>query len=264
MIREAFGHDEGLARCRLAAALPRHGTDRPRAAAVCAVGGHCVLMSPVAFLKQPVRWLRAISATGATTSGAPNFAYELCVRRSASARPSARVWTCANWKVAYNGAEPVRAATLRALRRRVRRVRLRLRRLSTRATAWPRRRCSSPGSTVSAEPHPAHPGRRGPGAPAQVAPADAGRTLVSSGLVRLDREVAIVDPETGERAAADRVGEIWVGGAEHRPPATGAAPRRPSGPSRHARRRRRARSCAPAISASCTTASCTSPAAART
>src|SRR6185369_12134329 len=48
-------------------------------------GGRCVLMSPVAFLQQPVRWLRAISRFGGTsegtTSGGPSFAYELCVRR---------------------------------------------------------------------------------------------------------------------------------------------------------------------------------------
>jgi acyl-CoA synthetase (AMP-forming)/AMP-acid ligase II len=43
------------------------------------LGIPCILMSPVAFLQRPVRWLQAISRYKATTSGGPNFAYELCV-----------------------------------------------------------------------------------------------------------------------------------------------------------------------------------------
>ncbi|HEX9942797.1 MAG TPA: AMP-binding protein, partial [Thermoanaerobaculia bacterium] len=45
------------------------------------VGARCVLMSPVAFLQRPLRWLRAISRYRATTSGGPNFAYDLCARK---------------------------------------------------------------------------------------------------------------------------------------------------------------------------------------
>jgi acyl-CoA synthetase (AMP-forming)/AMP-acid ligase II len=41
---------------------------------------------------------------------------------------------------------------------------------------------------------------------------DTGKTLVSSGISRSDREVLIVDPDTGELLAPDRVGEIWIGG----------------------------------------------------
>ena len=44
-----------------------------------------MLMSPMAFLQKPVRWLQAISRYRGTTSGGPNFAYDLCVARS---RPS--------------------------------------------------------------------------------------------------------------------------------------------------------------------------------
>ncbi|HWE38984.1 MAG TPA: AMP-binding protein, partial [Isosphaeraceae bacterium] len=43
-------------------------------------GGSSALMPPVAFLQRPLRWLRAISALGATISGGPNFAYDLCAR----------------------------------------------------------------------------------------------------------------------------------------------------------------------------------------
>src|SRR6478735_3134538 len=44
-------------------------------------GARCILMSPNAFLQRPFRWLEAISRYRATTSGGPNFAYELCVRK---------------------------------------------------------------------------------------------------------------------------------------------------------------------------------------
>ncbi len=43
-------------------------------------GSLCVLMSPIAFVQKPVRWLEAIARYGATTSGGPNFAYDLLCR----------------------------------------------------------------------------------------------------------------------------------------------------------------------------------------
>ena len=72
-------------------------------------GSSLVLMSPFMFLKRPARWLEAISHFRATTSGAPNFAYDLCVRR-VSEEERARL-DLSSWEVAYCGAEPVRAAT---------------------------------------------------------------------------------------------------------------------------------------------------------
>jgi acyl-CoA synthetase (AMP-forming)/AMP-acid ligase II len=74
------------------------------------LGIPCVFMPPHAFLQQPVRWLRAISTYRATTSGAPNFAYELCVKRIGS-RDSEGM-DLSSWRVAFNGAEPVRAETI--------------------------------------------------------------------------------------------------------------------------------------------------------
>src|SRR5262249_48406874 len=74
-------------------------------------GGHCVLLSAVHFVEQPIRWLRAIATYGATISGGPNFAYDLCGRRVA---PEQRKGLdLSRWAVAFNGAETVRAATLR-------------------------------------------------------------------------------------------------------------------------------------------------------
>jgi acyl-CoA synthetase (AMP-forming)/AMP-acid ligase II len=70
------------------------------------------LMSPAAFLQRPARWLRAISAHGATISGGPNFAYELCVRRISSAEREGL--DLRRWRLAFNGAEPIRESTLAA------------------------------------------------------------------------------------------------------------------------------------------------------
>jgi amino acid adenylation domain-containing protein len=68
------------------------------------------LMSPLAFLQQPVRWLRAISRARATTSGGPNFAYDLCVHKISEEQR--RELDLSSWTLAFNGAEPVRPETL--------------------------------------------------------------------------------------------------------------------------------------------------------
>jgi acyl-CoA synthetase (AMP-forming)/AMP-acid ligase II len=75
-------------------------------------GFPCVLMSPLEFVRRPLSWLRAISDHRATTSGGPNFAYELCVRRiPETARASLDL---SSWTVAFNGSERVRTDTLEA------------------------------------------------------------------------------------------------------------------------------------------------------
>ena len=74
------------------------------------LGIPCILMSPVAFLQKPIRWLRAISRYRVSTSGGPNFAYELCVQATTPEQRDGLDLSC--WKVAFNGAEPVRAETL--------------------------------------------------------------------------------------------------------------------------------------------------------
>ena len=68
------------------------------------------LMSPLMFLQNPLRWLKAISRVGATTSGGPNFAYDLCVRKF---KPEQlRGLDLSTWQVAFNGAEPIDRQTL--------------------------------------------------------------------------------------------------------------------------------------------------------
>lgn len=73
-------------------------------------GGRSVLMSPTSFLQRPMRWLQAIHDYKATISGAPNFAYEYCVRRT-SHEERAQL-DLSRWRLAFCGAEPIRPETL--------------------------------------------------------------------------------------------------------------------------------------------------------
>lgn len=75
-------------------------------------GGLCIMMSPLAVIKRPARWLEAMSKYRVTTSGGPNFAYDLCVRRVD--QETCERLDLSDWEVAFNGAEPIRAETINA------------------------------------------------------------------------------------------------------------------------------------------------------
>ncbi|WP_233592107.1 AMP-binding protein, partial [Corallococcus sp. AB011P] len=68
------------------------------------------LMSPMSFLKRPMAWLEAVSRFGGTISGGPNFAFDLCVRKSTPEQR--RALDLSRWEVAFCGAEPIRPETL--------------------------------------------------------------------------------------------------------------------------------------------------------
>lgn len=70
-------------------------------------GCSCYMMPPVSFMHKPIRWLQAISTYKATHSGAPNFAYDLCVRKITPQQKTGL--NLSSWRMALNGAEPVRA-----------------------------------------------------------------------------------------------------------------------------------------------------------
>src|SRR4051812_940856 len=74
------------------------------------MGGRTVLMSPTAFLQRPMRWLQAISDYNGIISGAPNFAYEYCVRRIGAEERA--TLDLSRWRLAFCGAEPIRSETL--------------------------------------------------------------------------------------------------------------------------------------------------------
>ncbi len=69
-----------------------------------------VVMSPLAFLTRPERWLEAISKHKGTITAAPNFAYELCVRKVSD--KAMEGVDLSSMKAALNGAEPVNPETL--------------------------------------------------------------------------------------------------------------------------------------------------------
>ena len=76
------------------------------------VDANAVLMTPEAFVKRPIEWLRAISRHRGTVSFAPNFAYDLAVRRVKDA--DLADLDLSSWRVAGCGAEPIHATTLDA------------------------------------------------------------------------------------------------------------------------------------------------------
>lgn len=74
------------------------------------VRARVILISPLAFLQRPIRWLQAISRYRATVTGGPNFAYDICVEKI---KPEQfETLDLSSWKVAFSGAEPIRPDTL--------------------------------------------------------------------------------------------------------------------------------------------------------
>ena len=172
----------------------------------------CILLPPVAFLQRPACWLEAVSRYRATTSGGPNFAYDLCVRKI---RPQQReAFDLSSWTIAFNGAEPVQPETLDRF-----------------AAAFEpcgfRREAFYPCYGLAEATLFVAGGVKMRGAGPQAfqrdaleqkcalpaAAGDAGaRPLVSCGHAWLEQRIRIVDPDSPVPCAPDRVGEIWVAG----------------------------------------------------
>jgi acyl-CoA synthetase (AMP-forming)/AMP-acid ligase II len=182
-------------------------------------GFSCVLMPPAAFIQKPMRWLRAISRFGATSSGGPNFGYDLCVQRRRT-EDLAGV-DLRSWRVAFNGAEPVRAATLDAFTRAFAPHGFSeaahfpcygLAEATLLVTGGP----ESTGARTLEVDAAACEARRIE--PARPAPPDAERperrAIVSCGTLPETGDCAlrIVDPSTGAALAEDRIGEICIAG----------------------------------------------------
>lgn len=175
------------------------------------VGFPCALMSPLAVIKRPSRWLEGITQFRATTSGGPNFAYDLCVRR-VDAETRERL-DLSSWEVAFNGAEPIRADSLREFSRAFESCGFRSSAFfpcyglaeATLMVTGVQKDANPPLLEVDANEL-----ERGVVCPASDDGAKA--TLVGCGRPYAGHQVAIVDTERLCRCAPGEIGEIWVSG----------------------------------------------------
>ena len=179
------------------------------------LGRPCFLMSPVDFLQKPFRWLQAISRFKATTSGGPNFAYDLCVRK---VTPEQRAsLDLSSWEVAFTGAEPVRSQSLKQFAETFKSCGFRPN------AFYPCYGMAETTLFITGGLKTASPTIQQLSGTAleqnQVVESNSSdkdsqiREIVSCGQTWLDMNVVIADPETLTRCSSDRVGEIWVSGS---------------------------------------------------
>ena len=170
----------------------------------------CVFMSPMAFLQKPIRWLKAISRYKITISGGPNFAYDLCSQQITDEQMEEL--DLSSWRLAYNGAEPIRSSTLSDFSSKFETVgfdsqvfypcygmaEATLIVTGKVVTEKPTLKSFDNDSLHEHRVVPVSPGARG------------ARTLVGCGHVFPNEDVAIVDSQTYKRLPSGEVGEIWV------------------------------------------------------
>ncbi|MCQ4079717.1 fatty acyl-AMP ligase [Streptomyces sp. RB6PN25] len=173
---------------------------------------HSVITDPMAFVQQPVRWLRLLSQYAGAVTAAPNFAYDYCARRVADV--DRRELSLDRTSVMINGSEPVRAVTLDRFQEAFESCGLR------REVMRPSYGLAEATVFVSGSPHGQRP---------RVTAFD--RDLLAGGVARattaadcvpvtelvacgrpVDQEVAVVDAMSCRRQPDGRVGEIWVRG----------------------------------------------------
>jgi len=171
-----------------------------------------IIIAPAMFVRNPFLWLDTISRFRATVSGGPNFAYDLCVRKITAEQRA--VLDLSSWKVAFIGAEPVAPATLARFAEAFAPCGFRAASFypcyglaeATLMVTGPK---AGSGATVRAFHDDAL-------ARSVVVPlpdrAPGAHHLVGCGVPVGSLRVAIVEPETGERAASNRIGELWVAG----------------------------------------------------
>jgi len=176
------------------------------------MGFPCILMSPTAFLQKPLRWLQAISRYRATTSGGPNFAYDLCMNRISPEQKE--TLDLSSWKVAFNGSEHIRAETLQRFSEEFCESGFRP------ETFYPCYGMAETtllvsGGILNREPVLKHVQAEAL-EQSQIIPYEApqkdSRTLVGCGRTILEQDIIIVDPNSQVQDPPEQVGEIWVAG----------------------------------------------------
>lgn len=171
------------------------------------IGARAILLSPLSFVRRPLLWLETVSRYRAHTSGGPNFAYDACVAAARRGQVPPIDLSC--WKVAFNGAEPVRSDTTRVF--------------------------ADTFAPYGFDPNAMHPcyglaeatlivtgvGRlRGPrvlrvdddALERRILRPGDGRAVVGSGQVLAGETVQVVDPVMRRACPPGAVGEIWLSG----------------------------------------------------
>ncbi|WP_024801100.1 AMP-binding protein [Nocardia sp. BMG51109] len=169
-----------------------------------------IMMTPLDFLRRPARWVQAISRYRVRATAGPNFAYDLCARRTGRREVQDLDLSC--WQVAINAAEPVRAATLDRFDKTFAVAGFRS---STHLNLYGLAEglVLTTGSVSDAprvERFDSAALGQGRGVPASEQ--GLGTTLVSAGRAVDGQLVVLVDPDTGAECGPGRVGEIWVAG----------------------------------------------------
>jgi amino acid adenylation domain-containing protein/non-ribosomal peptide synthase protein (TIGR01720 family) len=175
-------------------------------------GRKLVFMSPLAFMQRPVRWWRAVSKYRATTTAAPNFAYELCLRKIAAADREELDLRCL--RLALNGAEMVRAETIERFSEAFAPCGFR-REMFYPCYGLAEATLMVTGPTISEPPVVRSFDAQALGRHQAVAVNDEQtprRRLVGCGRCIPGQQIAIVDTDTRKRCDDRRVGEIWVAG----------------------------------------------------
>ncbi|OGB22666.1 MAG: fatty acyl-AMP ligase [Burkholderiales bacterium RIFCSPLOWO2_02_FULL_57_36] len=172
-----------------------------------------VLMSHIDFLKHPLRWLRTISRFRATTSGGPNFAYEMLASMRITDADFEKL-DLSSWDVAFTGAEPVRAKTLRAFAQRFAPCGFRseafypcygLAEHTLFVTGGEKSRAPVLATIGSGADYTAADGNG-------EAMRDETKTVVGCGHTADSSRLLVVDPQTCEPCADGQVGELWAQG----------------------------------------------------
>jgi acyl-CoA synthetase (AMP-forming)/AMP-acid ligase II len=168
------------------------------------------LLSHLLFLQRPFRWLQAVSRYGATTSGAPDFAFDLCTRKI---KPEQReLLDLRSWEVAFNGAEPVQYKTIVEFSEYFAPCGFR------QEAFFPCYGLAESTLLVTGGPKlrpmvKQHFSKAGLAENKVIQSAEEGtntKTLVSCGQCPPDQTLQIVDSQTGGPCGPDKIGEIWV------------------------------------------------------
>ena len=176
------------------------------------LGFPCYFMAPAAFLQKPSRWVKAISRYRATTSGGPNFAYELCARKTAP--EEIEELDLSSWVNAFCGAEPIHAGMVHLFEKTFGpsgfskttfNLGYGLAEATCCVTGTPWKEESVLHSFDALELLEGRVRRSLPGD-------ENARLLAACGKTCLEQELLIVDPETFLPVQKDGVGEIWVSG----------------------------------------------------